>query len=715
MRFSFIVFFVLNTMFVFGQNTIRGKVINEQGESIFAANVYLKSNITKGVTTGFEGEFSLNYDSNIDTLVISYIGYQSSILPLTKGKIDDFLTIILTQDVNVLEEIVIKAQDPISEQFSVKKITKMDIYLNPNSQGDPLKSITLLPASTTTNETANPSLRGSSADRSRVVLNGVPVYKPVKASQLNNQGFFSLFNPEVIKNQYVYASNPPLTHGNTSAGLIEIQTNNKLDKNQLQLSAGLASVGLFNSYHLSDKQDFIQFYGNYQFSNLFIDIQENSFPDIDEFITKDAGVNLHYTLGKKIHFNSFHYYVDESFQGTDELYTFKGKALSENQRYFTINNIQYHSKKFNLSINSGYNTANQKFKFGNIFSDDKVQQLFTSINNQWKIGTKTEIKFGISHDRHINRFKDTLPLYYYAISEVSPSRKVNDTIENKITEAFIYTKWLLNDNITLSMGGRSNIFDNPKSQYYSYQGGIRYEFNKKHSCLLSAGNYHSFATPNFFSRKYNLLSSKQAALDYTFTFENGIFNAAVFYKKEEGEKSENILYAIEATETFGFETYLDIYFFENLKANIAYSFLDQTIKINEKEYNGFNDFNYLIKLGLQYNPDFASFGISYISRPGTYYNSIKSGIYDPTTAFYIPEYADDFYDSQYDNYHRIDCNISKYIPFKKQAVILFLSINNILNFKNQKEPLYSDNYSSVSFKHYQLRTFYFGMVWQLNY
>lgn len=54
------------------------------------------------------------------------------------------------------------------------------------------------------------------------MLNGVSIYKPVIASQLNNQGFFSLFNPEIINRQYVYASNPPLIYGNTSAGLVRV-------------------------------------------------------------------------------------------------------------------------------------------------------------------------------------------------------------------------------------------------------------------------------------------------------------------------------------------------------------------------------------------------------------------------------------------------------------------------------------------------------------
>jgi len=60
-----------------------------------------------------------------------------------------------------LEEVVIRGEDPISSRFSVTKIEKFDVYLNPISQGDPLKAITILPSSTTIDESAIPSLRGS--------------------------------------------------------------------------------------------------------------------------------------------------------------------------------------------------------------------------------------------------------------------------------------------------------------------------------------------------------------------------------------------------------------------------------------------------------------------------------------------------------------------------------------------------------------------------
>jgi hypothetical protein len=311
MKFQLLIFVLLIPLLSFSQKEIRGIVKNRNGEPVFAANVYLKSNPQKGTTTDFDGEFVLNNITAKDTLVISFTGYETKEVSLNGIEYNKTLVVVLQDDIQSLETVLITAKDPISEKFSVVKMKMLqDVYLNPVSQGDPLKAISILPASTITNETANPSLRGSSADRTRVTLNGVPIYKPVRASQLNNQGFFSLFNPEIINKQYVYASNPPLTYGNTSAGLVEIQTINNLDKNQLQLSASLASVGFMISQKIKKDISFVQVYGNYQFSDIFVDIQEEKLPNIKKFNTWDAGINFHRKIGKKATFNSYNYFID---------------------------------------------------------------------------------------------------------------------------------------------------------------------------------------------------------------------------------------------------------------------------------------------------------------------------------------------------------------------------------------------------------------------
>lgn len=232
---SILILFLFLSVTSLAQSSLKGVVKDKKGKPVFAANVYLKSSHQKGEITGFNGKFSLQISNKKDTLIVSFIGFQTKKIPLASINLNKQLVVILKKTSQSLNEVIISAQDPISKHFSVVKMKKLDIYLNPVSQGDPLKAITILPASTTTDETGNVSLRGSSADRSRVILNGVPIYNPVRASQLNNQGFFSLFNPEIIDEMYVYASNPPLTYGNTSAGLVQIQTKKNIETNQLQL------------------------------------------------------------------------------------------------------------------------------------------------------------------------------------------------------------------------------------------------------------------------------------------------------------------------------------------------------------------------------------------------------------------------------------------------------------------------------------------------
>lgn len=174
---------------VFGQEiVIKGSVQDTKGKPIYAANVYVKSNPKKGIVSNSDGEFSIEVDNLNDTLIISFISYKSKEVHLSNIDVTKEIFITLEEKSQAIKQVVIIRQDPISEQFAVEKMNKIDIYLNPVSQADPLKAITILPASTNTDETANPSLRGSSSIRSRVVLNGVPIYNPVRFNQTNNYG-----------------------------------------------------------------------------------------------------------------------------------------------------------------------------------------------------------------------------------------------------------------------------------------------------------------------------------------------------------------------------------------------------------------------------------------------------------------------------------------------------------------------------------------------
>ena len=108
---------------------ITGVVKDKQGEAIIGANVVVKGT-TIGNMTDMDGKFSLEVPSNA-TLQITYIGYKST--EVSVGK-QTFLNILLTEDTEMLEEVVVvgygttKRRDVVG---SISKISSEDIVKVP--------------------------------------------------------------------------------------------------------------------------------------------------------------------------------------------------------------------------------------------------------------------------------------------------------------------------------------------------------------------------------------------------------------------------------------------------------------------------------------------------------------------------------------------------------------------------------------------------------
>ena len=692
------------------QKRIEG-IVKDGNGPIFAVNVFVKANPEVGTVTNFEGVFALEGFTVSDTLVVSYLGYQKKEIPIKTLNTQKRNIILLKPSTQSLDEVILTGPDPISDKFAVRKLEKLDIYLNPIAQGDPLKAITILPASTIDDETVNPSLRGSDPDRSRVVFNNVPVYNPVRASQLNNQGFFSLFNTELIDKQYVYASNPPLTFGNTSAGLVTIQTVPSLTKDQLKLSSSLASTGFFASKRLKGDENFIQLYGNYQFSEAFLGIQEAQLPELNEFDTFDIGMNAHLQLGKKLSFNSFSYFIDEDFSGTSRQFTFSGDFNSAKTRGFTINNLNYASKLGYFNLNFGLNKESQNFDFGNTSSVQKTDQLFLSLNHKTKIGSKIVHQTTVSWDYSGSDFDDEIPQFFYANAPSSPTIISNFDDSNSILELGSYTSWDAASDLLISGGLRTNFPMEGQDPYFSYQLGLRYALDNTNTLLLSGGKYHNYSTPSFFIQDYNLLNSQQLALDYTYSSEKMAISAAVYTKNEKGLQSVNQFLFSDNLKTLGAEFFIEKRLRDWLKLSVAYSYLQQTTTADGRTFPGLRDYDYFLKSSLELCPrKWPVISLNWIGRPGRRFTPIVNGDFDGNTGFYIPNFSPEFLEDRYGTYARLDLSMSKYYSWKNKELVLFASVNNILDRANQRIDRYNTDYTQRNFDTFQLRLIYFGLV-----
>ncbi|MFO0265762.1 MAG: carboxypeptidase-like regulatory domain-containing protein, partial [Cyclobacteriaceae bacterium] len=187
----FIVIFFMTLMGVAQPCTyVRGTITDaETRERLPGANIRLQADWRTGTSTDSLGHFIIKAQAG-DTLVASFIGYKESAFIIRECEI----VILLEPYAQLTGEVVVKAERLIAEEFRTMKADKLDIYTNPTAKADPLLAVNTMPAATTLDESANISLRGSTAQETGIFLNNVPIYDGIRYGQLNGIGTFSIFN-----------------------------------------------------------------------------------------------------------------------------------------------------------------------------------------------------------------------------------------------------------------------------------------------------------------------------------------------------------------------------------------------------------------------------------------------------------------------------------------------------------------------------------------
>lgn len=96
----FLVYFLTNA-----QTKVSGVVVDETGEPVAFANVLFK-NSSQGTITNDNGRFYMESDESYSTLLVSFIGYETLVLPLP-SKVNYDLNVVLKESSEQLDEVVI--------------------------------------------------------------------------------------------------------------------------------------------------------------------------------------------------------------------------------------------------------------------------------------------------------------------------------------------------------------------------------------------------------------------------------------------------------------------------------------------------------------------------------------------------------------------------------------------------------------------------------
>jgi len=240
--------------------TVSGTVKdNSNGESMISAMVYT-SDGNYGAATNVYGFYSLQLPKGKYTLLFNYSGYETvtkEIDLVSDLKLDVELA-PQAQEVDVVVVTGKKNTDNIKKvemstiEIDVKKIEKIPALLG---EADVVKSVQLMPGVSTVGEGATGfNVRGGGVDQNLILLDEAPVFN---SSHLF--GFFSVFNPDAVKNVKLIKGGIPSQYGGRLSSVLDI----RMKEGNSKKVAGQGGIGaLFSRFAVEapivkDKASFI--------------------------------------------------------------------------------------------------------------------------------------------------------------------------------------------------------------------------------------------------------------------------------------------------------------------------------------------------------------------------------------------------------------------------------------------------------------------------
>ncbi len=204
--------------------TISGYVKSATGgEELIGATVSVPD-LATGVSTNVYGYYALTLPAGTYKIRYSYLGY-TDVIKEVNLKEDIQLSIELNETVNELETVEITSEgankNVESVEMSVNKIDSKTIKKIPALLGeaDVVKSVLLLPGVSTVGEGSTGfNVRGGGIDQNLVLLDEAPVYN---SSHLF--GFFSVFNPDAVKNVSLVKGGIAPQYGGRLSSILDIR------------------------------------------------------------------------------------------------------------------------------------------------------------------------------------------------------------------------------------------------------------------------------------------------------------------------------------------------------------------------------------------------------------------------------------------------------------------------------------------------------------
>ena len=226
---------------------------NATKEPLPYASIYVNRS-TYGTMSDNNGRFSIEVEEGVGSeLIVSYLGFKSRNLNCDLLAEDEIINMIPSEE--ILDEVTIIV-DPMviidigkNNQISFDKNRLVEINAGEIYGSDILRSIQMLPGVSNDADAAGKiQLRGSDAEETLVMMDGIPLFKTD-----HYYGIFGAINPYYIEEATLYKNKIPLEYENRAGGMLMLNSTDEFTSTHGNIELDFLKVNAYLELPITER------------------------------------------------------------------------------------------------------------------------------------------------------------------------------------------------------------------------------------------------------------------------------------------------------------------------------------------------------------------------------------------------------------------------------------------------------------------------------
>lgn len=652
------------------QTEIKGKVVDEKGQPLPGANVFIDGTYD-GSSTLEDGTFAFTTaETGSQTLVVSFLSYENANIPITISSYTP-QTIRMRESVTSLDAVVVSAGTfEAGDKARVSVLKPLDIVTTAGSAGNIVAALQTLPGTQTVGEDGRLFVRGGEADEAQTYVDGIRVAQPYGATT-NNLPTRGRFSPFLFSGISFSTGGYSAEYGEALSSVLLLNTQDDPDQNKTDIALMTVGLGLGHTKKWEKS--------SFSFNASYIDLApyQVAIPQNIEWnrayhsFSGEAVYRRHFENGLlKVYaaFESARFDIDQESINTetptrvdmknDNLYVNASYKGDLGRTWQIATGFGYGLGKNNIGLNrdkvdNTENAAHLKLKLSKRFSD--------------------RVKLSAGADYFITDFDET-----YAIHE---GATLAAGYTAGIAAAYVESDVFFSKQFAMKLGLRTAYNDLLEESTFSPRASVAYKVSKKGQFSFAYGDFRQAPKQDYLKfsdfHRFDNEKATHYILNYQYNRERQTFRAEVYYKSyrdlvkyDTGISQFDSNYSNTGS---GYAKGIDVFYrdgrsFRNFEYWISYSFID-----TERDYR-----NYPFRATPQFVSDHS------LSLVGKYWIEDWRSQVSVTNSFatgrpYTNPNRPGFLQGQTKGYNNLSLSWAYLLSQQK---ILYFSVTNVLGTQN---------------------------------